>query len=721
MILKQKAKELHDQGFSVIPTKLNKAPMQAGWQQMIDDRRIEPNGSFAAAAGVGVVLGAKMGNKYLAAIDVDCYEKGISKAMCAYISDLCGKAISFRVGEAPKFLVPYLAPEQVRKRFSDEYKYTEKKNHRIERLGSGQQFVAYGEQEAGEYRWYNGELDADPLPVLDELAIDSIMAKFAELAQEAGLEPVKKPLSRPKPSSQPMGRMNSDERYNELRDALSYLNPDMDYDHWLKVGMAMYGLAGGFGLWNQWSSGGNKYDPSIMERKWNSFEGTDINPETVFWMAQQAGWTNPRAIESAANDFHALPGIEKDTWSRWVFIMRHNEVVNMISGERRPVNAFNTSMKPVVPLPAKGAKPSAIDYLLGQCKGIAVLDAIYDPQQPEIFDVKGEKYLNSFREDSMPDIAPDWEGRDAARIVSKHIGDNWGRDAWHLIQWMAHNVQHPGVKICWSPILYGVQGDGKSIALDVLRAAMGQQNVNTADNSEIQSQFNEWACGACVVGVEELRVKGHNRHEILNALKPLVTNERVRIIGKGRAGYEIRNVTNFVACTNFGDALPLESGDRRWAVFKTRFDTREQMLKERSDDYWNALWGAVKTGGGELRGWLASIDLGGFDRINPPDTAGKEQMILEAETSEKHSVRLAVEDLNDAFSISQIKDYLRSNHERALSNKMVSIYLRELQCIFYGHVKIDGSAVRVWGKKDGLSNDEIRKAVRKNDADQHGF
>lgn len=37
-----------------------------------------------------------------------------------------------------------------------------------------------------------------------------------------------------------------------------------------------------------------------------------------------------------------------------------------------------------------------------------------------------------------------------------------------LLYWMAHNVQKPGVKIRWSPILKGVHGDGKTLAAAVL-------------------------------------------------------------------------------------------------------------------------------------------------------------------------------------------------------------------------------------------------------------
>lgn len=79
-------------------------------------------------------------------------------------------------------------------------------------------------------------------------------------------------------------------------------------DSWLRIGMAIHNeLPGpdGFELWCQWSSTSSKFDPQDQLRVWRSFKprglsGLGLN--TVFAMAQSAGWRNTgnvTAISSA--------------------------------------------------------------------------------------------------------------------------------------------------------------------------------------------------------------------------------------------------------------------------------------------------------------------------------------------------------------------------------------------------------------------------------------
>ena len=94
----------------------------------------------------------------------------------------------------------------------------------------------------------------------------------------------------------------------EIRQALGYLDPDADYDTWIKIGMALHDTAApnAFGLWNEWSMGGPKYDARVIRAKWASFGGHDgISLPTVFALAQQRGWVNPASTAAASFAAHA--------------------------------------------------------------------------------------------------------------------------------------------------------------------------------------------------------------------------------------------------------------------------------------------------------------------------------------------------------------------------------------------------------------------------------
>ena len=89
-----------------------------------------------------------------------------------------------------------------------------------------------------------------------------------------------------------------DVSYNDLGDMLSYItNADLDYDVWIKIGMALHHASSGtaYDLWETWSSTSSKHDAADMAKKWHSF-GKSANPVTLGTLvhyAQQGGWLWP--------------------------------------------------------------------------------------------------------------------------------------------------------------------------------------------------------------------------------------------------------------------------------------------------------------------------------------------------------------------------------------------------------------------------------------------
>lgn len=83
------------------------------------------------------------------------------------------------------------------------------------------------------------------------------------------------------------------ERVHEADAALTYLDPDVSYPEWIKVGMSLKaGLgAAGRSLWLAWCKRGSKYVPGEPEVKWDSFAGTGVGLGSLLYMAKEAGWT----------------------------------------------------------------------------------------------------------------------------------------------------------------------------------------------------------------------------------------------------------------------------------------------------------------------------------------------------------------------------------------------------------------------------------------------
>ena len=189
--------------------------------------------------------------------------------------------------------------------------------------------------------------------------------------------------------------------------------------------------------------------------------------------------------------------------------------------------------------------------------------------EPTITDAHdGCVYANTFVPSSVPPAAAliDEDGARAILLLQKHIAFICSsvENANTFTQWLAWQVQRPGEKLLWAPVIHSIEGVGKSIFAHLLQYVLGHRNVGIVSPGQAVSNFNGWATGTLVNVLEELRIPGNNRFETMNALKPLITDDRIQINEKGVKPYTTFNQTNYICFTNHTDAMPLDATDRRW-------------------------------------------------------------------------------------------------------------------------------------------------------------
>ena len=95
-----------------------------------------------------------------------------------------------------------------------------------------------------------------------------------------------------------------------------------------------------------------------------------------------------------------------------------------------------------------------------------------------------------------------------------------------------------------------------------------------------------------------MKIHGHNRFDAANALKPCITDKQVSRRVMCEDPVEICNVSNYIAFTNYRDAMPLEKGERRWMVIFSPVSSIEDIERVINDgrsskDYLDELWGSV--------------------------------------------------------------------------------------------------------------------------------
>lgn len=282
-----------------------------------------------------------------------------------------------------------------------------------------------------------------------------------------------------------------------------------------------------------------------------------------------------------------------------------------------------------------GLEISASQFALNHVQIQTVVDAMFWPGAAQMFDHEGKLMLNKYRNHGVEPVA---YGESSAvvdrflRHVEMTLPDESDRTIF--LDWMSFVCQNPGMRVNWALLLQGTQGTGKTYFVNVLQAVLGR-NVANLDPQAIAGRFTGWAHGSTVTAIEEIRIHGTNKYEILDRMKPFLTNDTVSIEEKGRDHRTVPNFTSYMLLTNHADAIPLMEGDRRYCVFYSHWQSENQMYKELggrqgAEKYFDALFDDLhESRVGELAHFLKTRKLSsGFSpRGRAPETKARQRMI----------------------------------------------------------------------------------------------
>lgn len=223
------------------------------------------------------------------------------------------------------------------------------------------------------------------------------------------------------------------------------------------------------------------------------------------------------------------------------------------------------------------------------------------------------------------------------------------RDMMIVLCWFAAAAKYPDKRLQWAPVIQGVEGNGKSFLGDVLAYIMGEEYTHKPNAEDIANKFNDYIERKLLIIVEEAHMQG--RREMMDVLKPLVTNERVEVQPKGGKKRMIFNWTRWIFFTNHKDAFPVDLSNRRYAIFYTRQQSKEDLNgMGMGPDYFARLWSWFKEGGGAaaIAHYLKTMEipaefnpLGAM--INAPVTSSTGDAIIESMGSVEQHVMEAIE------------------------------------------------------------------------------
>jgi len=226
-----------------------------------------------------------------------------------------------------------------------------------------------------------------------------------------------------------------------------------------------------------------------------------------------------------------------------------------------------------------------------------------------------------------------------------------------LLAYMSACIQYKGVKFQWAPLIQGVEGNGKTLFTRCVAFAIGNRYTHLPPSNEISEKFNEWLFNKLFIGIEDVYVPDHKK-EILEVLKPMITNDRLAMRAMQQSQVMGDNRANFMLNSNHKDGLRKTRNDRRFSMFFTAQQSDLHLRRDGMDgDYFPKLYHWLREEGGysAVAHFLGTYAIP--DALNPatkchraPDTSSTYEAINAGLGSIEQEIMEAIEEGRPGFA-----------------------------------------------------------------------
>lgn len=402
-----------------------------------------------------------------------------------------------------------------------------------------------------------------------------------------------------------------------------------------------------------------------------------------------------------------LVAADAPAWVRdWIYVQNGNCFYQLTQGTTLAPRAFDSTYGRMLLSDEDRATGNsfngkASDAALNLYEIPTVYAQMYLPGEEPIVNLNGQRYVNTYNTRTTPvpktpNCADDFR---AIETVEKHFAvlfpDKRERDI--LLDYLAFTVQFPASKINWAILIQGVDGAGKSWMSDLMSAVLGGVHVASVPGAALKEKYTKWAEGKKLVFLEEVRMHGANKYEIIDRMKTIITNRSIAIRKMGSDLYEVVNVTNYILFTNYDDALPLDRNDRRYAVLRTAFLTKGSLQRfvERNPGYFDRLFQVLMWNVDVISDWLLKRQISPDfqEKGHAPDTDAKEMMreVHEGNSDVDYLDELVKEGADPEISDDVLNvSRLRSSGNFTMDQRALGHFLKQAGFIKVGRFRLQG-------------------------------
>lgn len=276
-------------------------------------------------------------------------------------------------------------------------------------------------------------------------------------------------------------------------------------------------------------------------------------------------------------------GAELPAWIKpWVYLSQDNKFLHLDTKELLPKEGFNARF-------AKEAADSAGITNLGVARLSAadLVWSVYEVPKPyttrylpggaTLFEEEGCLFANSWKPAMVE--SGGYKGSEGVKLLKRLLEDLLPAREHRcmVMDFLVHSVRFPEKKLNYALLIKGAENEGKTLFADLVAKLLGGDNCAVINSDALREKHNGWVHEKLFCVIEEIRIPGREAEEVLNKLKPVITNGFIPVRRMGKDFTRERNFANLYLTTNDEDALRMDVDNTRYLVLFTRFRTNDEV------------------------------------------------------------------------------------------------------------------------------------------------